>query len=136
MPHPTRSPLSLRAHLRRAAVVGAGAVLLVTGCSSGPDFCDTAATFRSTVDATGDQTMEQAATSWTEAGTSMSSTSAPEEIAEDWTVVTDTVVDVGDLFTNGSDVQKASDAQTLLLSQEFQDAQRGVLAYLEQSCPS
>lgn len=126
-----------RMNLRhRALAVALGSAVLVStaACSSGPDLCDAAAQLRATQDATGDQTMEQAATSWTETGESMEAVEPPAEVADDWAVVTTTVVQVGEYFTSGSDLEKASETQKLLLADDFQAARDAVQDYAASTC--
>lgn len=123
--------------LRRRFVVSVLACTVLassTACSGGEDFCDVAADYRAMLDTTGDQSMEDAAASWTETGKAMESTEAPDEIADDWDVVTATVVESGDIFTNGTDAEKVSDPVKLMLADEFQTAQGAVHDYIDASC--
>lgn len=126
-----------RMNLRhRALAVALGSAVLVStaACSSGPDVCDAAAQLRAAQDATGDQTTEQAATSWTETGESMESVEPPAEIADDWAVVTTTVVQVGEHLTSGTDLEKASETPKLLLADDFQAARDAVQDYAATTC--
>lgn len=144
---------------RRATAAALGCLVLATSvaCSDDPadspstsaaptagadasagaaDFCDVAVESRETTSSAGDQTTEEAATSWTEAGAAMGSVEAPDEIAEQWETLTSTVVEVGEIFTSGTDAEKAGDTQRLVLAADFQAARSAVDDYVAQSCGS
>ncbi len=121
---------------QRAATVVLGCAVLVVpaACSGGDDFCDVAVDARTAISATGDQTMEEAAASWTGAGEEMESVEAPEEIADDWAQMTATVVQVGEYFTSGTDQEKVGDATEAVIADEFMTARTAVYDYVDQSC--
>lgn len=142
---------------RRAAAAALGCLVLVTsaacsddsqdrssaGSTAGADtsagaadFCDVAVESREATSSAGDQTTEEAATSWTTAGAAMESVEAPDEIAEQWETVTSTVVEVGEIFTSGTDAEKAGDTQRLVLAEDFQAARSAVDDYVAQACDS
>jgi len=113
---------------------GAAATGTGTAAASEADFCDVAVEVRESTASTGDQTTEQAATAWTDAGATMSSTQAPEEIAGAWESATTTVVEVGEVLTVGTDAEKAAETQRLVLAEEYQEARAAVDDYVAGSC--
>lgn len=105
--------------------------------SAGPaDFCDVAVESREATSSTEDQSTEEAATSWTGAGTAMATVTPPDEIAEQWETATATVVEVGEILTSGTDAEKAGDTQRLVLAEDFQNARAAVDDYVAESCGS
>lgn len=117
-----------------AALLGCAVLLVPAACSGGDDFCTVATDARADISKTGDQTMEEAAASWTGAGEQMESVDAPEEIADAWDTMTATVVQVGEYFTSGTHQQKVSDATEAVLADEFMAARTAVYDYVDQTC--
>lgn len=116
------------------ALLGCAALLVPAGCSGGDDFCTVATDAKTDISKVGDQTMEEAAASWTGAGEQMESVDAPEEIADAWDTMTATVVQVGEYFTSGTHEQKVSDATEALLADEFMAARTAVYDYVDKTC--
>lgn len=121
---------------QRAATVLLGCAVLVVpvACSGADDFCDVAVDARTAISATGDQTMDEAAASWTGAGEEMESVDAPEEIADDWAQMTGTVVQVGEYLTSGTAEEKAAGAAKAVMAEDYTTAREAVYAYVDQSC--
>jgi len=117
-----------------AALLGCAVLLVPAACSGGDDFCTVATDAKTDISKVGDQTMEEAAASWTGAGEQMESVDAPEEIADAWDTMTATVVQVGEYFTSGTDQQKVSDATEALLADEFMTARTAVYDYVDKTC--
>jgi hypothetical protein len=117
-----------------AALLGCAVLLVPAACSGGDDFCDVATDAKTDISKVGDQTMEEAAASWTGAGEQMESVDAPEEIADSWDTMTATVVQVGEYFTSGTHQQKVSDATEALLADEFMAARTAVYDYADKTC--
>lgn len=117
-----------------AALLGCAVLLVPAACSGGGDFCTVATDARTDISKVGDQTMEEAAASWTGAGEQMESVDAPEEIADAWDTMTATVVQVGGYFTSGTHQQKVSDATEALLADEFMTARTAVDDYVDKTC--
>ena len=119
-----------------AALLGCAVLLVPAACSGGDDFCTVATDARTDISEIGDQTTEEAATSWTGAGEQMESVDAPEEIADAWDTMTATVVQVGEYFTSGTDQQKVSDATEAVLADDFMTARTAVYDYVDTTCES